>query len=398
MARKRGRKLGDIAAWIALFVLLGVIGVFLSPAARRLFYQVFPPQHYKGAFWELYFTSQCQPELRLAELIRAARREIHLAYYDLDNPEVINALTARKGELEIRVVTETDNSGSWGVSRLRDAGIPVRTDDRKPLMHNKFVVIDDSVVWTGSYNLTERGAQLNYDNAIVIFSPSLASNYEAEFAEMWEGSFGAGSPRNTRCCFMLDSVPVENYFAPEDGVSARIISEINQARNEIIFMVYSFTDKRMAEAMIEKHREGMRVEGIFNWRQEGDENSVYPLLAERGIPVYFSPKDRTLHHKVMVIDSSVVITGSYNFTKSANARNDENILIIRSPELARAYLEEYGRIRARSEPAGKPGDRDRFRDSSGQRKAQDHPEALREVSEPVSGRRSSQRAVIPAQL
>lgn len=351
VAKKRRTRLGSIAAWIALFVLLGVIGVFLSPPAKRVFYRVFPPRHYEGAFWEVYFTSQCQPELRLSELIRSARREIHLACYELDNPEVINALISRKGKLDIRVVTETDNSGSWGVSRLRDAGIPVRTDDRKPLMHNKFVVIDDSVVWTGSYNLTERGAQLNYDNAIVIFSPSLASNYEAEFSEMWEGKFGAGSPRNTQCCFMLDSVQVENYFAPEDGVAARLISEINLARKEIRFMVYSFTDKSIAEAMARKREEGLRVEGVFNRRQEGDESTVYPLLAERGVSVYFSPGERTLHHKVMIIDSSVVITGSYNFTKSANTKNDENILIIRSPQLARAYLEEYERIRARSAPA-----------------------------------------------
>jgi phosphatidylserine/phosphatidylglycerophosphate/cardiolipin synthase-like enzyme len=150
---------------------------------------------------------------------------------------------------------------------------------------------------------------------------------------------------------MLDSVQVENYFAPEDGVAARLISEINLARKEIRFMVYSFTDKSIAEAMARKREEGLRVEGIFNRRQEGDESSVYPLLAERGVSVYFSPGERTLHHKVMIIDSSVVITGSYNFTKSANTKNDENILIIRSPELARAYLEEYERIRARSAPA-----------------------------------------------
>ena len=355
VARKRRRKLGDIPAWIALFLLLAVLGTFLSPGARRIFYQLVPPRHHEGAFWELYFTSQCQPEFRLAELIRGAKRKIHLACYDLDNPEVIDALIARKGELEIMVVTETDNSGSWGVSRLRDAGIPVKTDDRNPLMHDKFVVIDDSVVWTGSYNLTERGSSLNYDNAIVIFAPGLASNYEAEFQEMWEGRFGAGSPRNTQCCFLLDSVPVENYFAPEDGVAGHIISEINQADREIIFMVYSFTDKGMAGAMIARHGDGLRVEGIFNRRQERDENSVYPLLVGAGIPVYFSPKDKTLHHKVMVIDSSVVITGSFNFTKSANTRNDENILIIRSPELARAYLEEYERVKARSTPSDMAG-------------------------------------------
>lgn len=355
VAKKRRRKLGDIPAWIALFVLLAVLGTFLSPAARRLFYQVVPPRHYQGAFWEIYFTSQCQPEFRLAELIRGAKREVHLAYYDLDNPEVIDALLARRGELEIRVVTETDNSNSWGVSRLCDAGIFIKMDDRNPLMHDKFAIIDDSVVWTGSYNLTQRGAQLNYDNAIVVFSPAIAANYEAEFGEMWEGRFGAGSPRNTQCCFLLDSIPVENYFAPEDGVARHIISEIDLARKEIRFMVYSFTDKSMAEAMIEKHGDGLVVEGIFNWRQGGDVNSVYPLLVDAGIPVYFSPKDKTLHHKVMIIDSSVVITGSFNFTKSANTRNDENILIIRSPELARAYLEEYERVKARSTPSDMAG-------------------------------------------
>ncbi len=350
VARKRKRRLGDIPAWIALFLLLAVIAVFISPGAKRFFYQVVPPRHHEGAFWEIYFTSQCQPEFRLSELIRGAKREVHMAYYELDNPEVINALIARGGEIEIMVVTETDNSISWGVSRLRDAGIPIKTDSRNPLMHNKFVVIDDSVVWTGSYNLTERGSSLNYDNAIALFSPALAANYEAEFREMWDGHFGAGSPRNTDCCFIIDGVEIENYFAPEDGVAGHIVSEIGLARKEIRFMVYSFTDKNISGAMIGKRKEGLAVEGIFNGSQLKDENSVWSSLNSEGIPVYFS-KNRTLHHKVMIIDSSVVITGSYNFTKSANTRNDENILIIRSPEIARAYLEEYGRVKEKSGPA-----------------------------------------------
>lgn len=350
MARKRRRRLGEIPAWIALFLLLATIAVLLSPAAKRFFYQVVPPRHQEGAFWEIYFTSQCQPEFRLAELIRGAKREIHMACYDLDNPEVINALVARRGEVEIMIITETDNSGSWGVSRLRDAGIPVKTDNRNPLMHNKFVVIDDSVVWTGSYNLTERGSSLNYDNAIVLFSPAIAANYEAEFSEMQEGRFGAVSPRNTDCCFIVDGVEIENYFAPEDGIAGHIISEISMAEKEIRFMVYSFTDKNISGAMINKHKEGLSVEGILNSSQLKDDNSAWSLLKSEGIPVYFS-KGRTLHHKVIIIDSAVVITGSYNFTKSANTKNDENILIIRSPEIARAYLEEYQRVKAKSGPA-----------------------------------------------
>ncbi len=354
VARKRGKRSSDVLAWIALFLLLAVIGVFVSPAAKRFFYQVVPPRHHEGPFWEVYFTSQCQPEFRLAELIRGARREVHLALYDLNNPEVINALLARKNEIEIRIITETDNSSSWGVSRLRDAGIPLKMDDRNPLMHNKFVVIDDSVVWTGSYNLTERGSFVNYDNAVVIFSPAVAANYEAEFGEMWSGYFGAGSPVNTNCCFVIDGMEIENYFAPEDGATARIISEISLAKKEIRFMVYSFTDRAIAGALMNKKGQGLVVEGIFNRDQMKDENSVCRSLAEGGIPVYFSKK-RTLHHKVMIIDSSVVITGSFNFTKSANTKNDENILIIRNPEIARAYLEEYERVREKSETAEAAG-------------------------------------------
>ncbi|MGB9589462.1 MAG: phospholipase D-like domain-containing protein [Candidatus Hydrothermia bacterium] len=335
---------------IALFILLGALAIIVSPVITRFLHQVVPPKHHEGPFWEIYFTSQCQPEFRLAELIRGAKREVHMAFYDLDHPEVINALLDRKDEIEISVVTETDNSGSWGISRLRDAGIPLKTDNRNPLMHDKFAIIDDSVIWTGSYNLTQRGSSLNYDNAIVIFAPSLASNYEAEFQEMWDGYFGAGSPRNTNCCFIIEGVEIENYFAPEDGVSWHIISEISTAKKEIRFMVYSFTDKSIAELLVEKHGEGLPVEGILNKDQERDENSVWRMLAGAGIAVYF-PKKKTLHHKVIVIDSSVVITGSFNFTKSANTRNDENILIIHSPEFARAYLEEYERVRSRSIPS-----------------------------------------------
>ncbi len=350
--KARSPALAGCFGWSLLLLLMAAVAIFLTSTGKRwLSFFIAQPVSEKGGFWQVYFTSETDPEMALSDLIKQADSTVWMAFYELNNPSVVLALLDVKDKVDVRIVVESDNADSWGIQRLKEANIPIKGDGRKPLMHNKFAVIDGSVVWTGSYNLTPGGSHENYDNALVIYSRALAQNYQKEFLEMWHGQFGGSSPRNTQCCFLVDSTRIENYFAPEDGVASHLLSELSKARKQIVFMAYSFTDKKIAGIITQKHNAGLDVQGIFNWRQKNDKYSVWPQLSQAGIPVYFSPTERTLHHKVMVIDSQTVITGSFNFTKSANKRNDENLLIISSRALALAYLREFARIKSRSHAA-----------------------------------------------
>jgi len=80
---------------------------------------------------------------------------------------------------------------------------------------------------------------------------------------------------------------------------------------------------------------------ILDKSQKTEKYSSADFLAHAGIPVQIDAAHAIAHNKVMVIDGETVITGSFNFTKAAKERNAENLLVIRSKELAAKYLENW---------------------------------------------------------
>lgn len=145
---------------------------------------------------------------------------------------------------------------------------------------------------------------------------------------------------------------VEVLFTPRDDAEAAIVAALAQARRSIRVQAYAFTSRAIARALVGAHRRGVDVavlaDAQMNRRPQG--NRIPELLAA-GIPVAFETGYNAAHSKVMVVDGDsprcAVITGSYNFTWSAQARNAENLLILRGNRaLARLYLDNWQRHRA----------------------------------------------------
>lgn len=109
-------------------------------------------------------------------------------------------------------------------------------------------------------------------------------------------------------------------------------------------MAFSFTSSEISEAMIKKFKAGIDVKGIFEKRGAYTKYSQFIKMKLEGMPVQVDGNRYNMHHKVIVIDNNCVITGSYNFSKNASLRNDENILIIKHPDIARQYIEEFNRL------------------------------------------------------
>ena len=106
-------------------------------------------------------------------------------------------------------------------------------------------------------------------------------------------------------------------------------------------MAYSFTSKNISEAIIRQHKKGVRVFGLFERRGSRSRYSEYIKMKIEGLKVRLDRNRYAMHHKTIIIDKKRLITGSYNFSKSANSKNDENILIIYDKEVASKYLEEF---------------------------------------------------------
>ena len=145
---------------------------------------------------------------------------------------------------------------------------------------------------------------------------------------------------------------VELAFTPWDDAEGAILKALHQARRAVYVQAYLFTSRSLAQALIEVKQRGVKVEVLADQEMLAKgEKSQIPRLVEAGIPVWLETRYAVAHNKIILVDpqeqNAAVITGSYNFTFSAQARNAENLLILRgNPELAHAYFENWQRHRS----------------------------------------------------
>lgn len=292
-------------------------------------------------------------DLRLVDLIDAAQQEVNIAAYQLNLPTVTDALLrAHRRGVRVRLVTDGAYADEEMVQRLRRAGVPVTVrPEGSGIMHNKFVVVDGAWVWTGSWNFTENCTYRNNNNAVLLASRTLATNYNTEFEELFAGKFGPTSPAHTPVpSFVVEvpekevHVPVEVYFAPEDRVASHLIPFLRSARQSVRFLAFSFTSRSIGDVLIDLHRRGVLVQGVVEQRGSEEPYAQYGRLREAGIQVLQDGNPYIMHHKVFIVDDAAVALGSYNFTGNAEENNDENLLILHSPEVAAAYRAEFDRV------------------------------------------------------
>ena len=311
--------------------------------------------------------------------ISQAQHSIDMCAYSFSGTvgaNIASALIAAKNNrgVKIRVIGEHDNIGTapWGT--LKSNGITViddtydLVDAGAGLMHNKFYVIDhrdttsSRVDWvvTGSWNATDPGTNDDAQNMIEIQDRSLAEAYTLEFNEMWGSSgdspnqaasrFGFDKTDITPHRFTIAGFPMELYFSPSDKTTSKINAALNAATSSINICMYTFTRDDLAATLIAKKNAGKKVHVVMD--NNTDSGNEFSTLLNAGVDVLLknlspSPSSALLHHKYAVIDadkpspSNMVLTGSHNWSSSAETQNDENELIIHSQLIANLYLQEF---------------------------------------------------------
>lgn len=352
---------------VVLFLLAGLIGLYLwqtgtlPTLAQRLAPQPALPS--SNAPLQAFFTTPTlaypdnparRPAVPLLEqLLRdigSARSNIDLASFDFDLGELTNALLlAQRRGVTVRLVIDSENlvapEASLQAGRLEQAGISVQFDRREPFMHNKFAVIDGQVTWLGSWNMTANDTWRNNNNMVRVRSPQLAADYRAEFEQMLAGRFGTAKTSATPYRqVQVGAARAEVYFAPEDGVAAYVLQQLQAAKRTISFMAFSFTSASIADALVAQHQAGLRIHGVMEAQNAQGSGAMYHRLYDSGVDVLTDGNCYIMHHKVFIIDEHLVITGSYNFTSSAEVSNDENLVIIDDATLAHVYLDEFARV------------------------------------------------------
>lgn len=317
----------------------------------------------RGSWFELYFTDPDDPvssqgtggvDGPLVQALDAARLSIDVAAYSFSLNSVRDALLrAHERGVTVRVVMESDNMDRSDPRMLIEAGIPVIGDNGEGLMHNKFIIIDRSEVWTGSMNFTDGGAYDDNNNLMRIRSTKVAENYLKEFEEMFvQRRFGenvlAQTPHPT---LMIDNTRLDTYFSPDDGVQAALVPVLEGAQESIYFLAYSFTTNQLGDIVRQKAAAGLTVAGVMEDEQvQSNQGTEYDPFRLVNLDVRRDGLDGLMHHKVFIVDEAIVVLGSYNFSRSAEERNDENALIIYDPLIAEQFLQEFQRIYEQAQP------------------------------------------------
>ena len=379
MSSKRRVTRSNASVTAATLIILIVLGIFYTLTGKNPA-GIFPTSEVPTAssftqvpgataanaganWWEVYFTDpinvkdpanwQNSIEGRLIDKINAAKNSIHIASFEFDLTPVAQALIAAKQRgVDVRWVTDNENGidadaepGRGQFAMLKKAGIEVRADNRTALMHNKFWIFDGEIAWTGSTNITQSGVFQQNNNTIVIHSPEVAAIYEREFEEMWNGQFGPKSPSTAdQQSVNVNGTPIQVYFSPEDKVLDRMIAVVSGAQSNIRFLAFSFTDYPLAKSIIDRAAAGVDAAGIYEKTGSETEGAEMKTFFCAKVPVRQDGNPRFLHDKIIIVDNHIVISGSFNFSSNATDNNDENVIIIDNPDIARLYMQEFARL------------------------------------------------------
>ncbi|WP_346856635.1 phospholipase D-like domain-containing protein [uncultured Draconibacterium sp.] len=303
----------------------------------------------------------------LAAYINQAEESIDLCIYNFDNNTVSTALNAAFDRgVSVRVIT-CGSTSHYSINDL-NSGISVLERPETStggIMHNKFAIFDGNSndankawIWSGSTNLTQTQLFSDANNMIFIQDQSLAKTYEIEFEEMWgstdnqansgNAKFGAAKTNNTPHELMIGGNRVECYFSPSDNTNQKLIDAISTSDFTLDVQTMIITRSDLADAIMAAQDRGTEVNVITDDERDNTE-TVNTILG--GLPsgkyIFDDVASATLHHKMAIIDAKEtssdpqVITGSHNWSNSANDRNDENTLIIHNADITNQYYQQF---------------------------------------------------------
>jgi len=298
-------------------------------------------------------------ENAILDLIENAQSTIDVSVYNTNRVRIVNALTAaHERGVVVRYIADNETA-NLALSNPSPPFSVIR-GNADGLMHNKFLVVDanslnDSWVLSGSTNWTEQNIVSDYNNMIIIQDQALAKAYTIEFEEMWGSDgpqpgifnvkFGPNKTDNTPHNFVINGMPVEQYFSPSDNTTLNISKNIAAADSDLQFALLTFTNNELGTAVANAFNRNVEVRGIID--NINDQGGEFAFLEGIGVDVTDDNTTTSTHHKYCIIDANdnnsnpTVITGSHNWSGGAETRNDENTLIFHDEDVTNIFLQEF---------------------------------------------------------
>lgn len=221
---------------------------------------------------------------------------------------------------------------------------------QKGIMHNKFFIIDNQYVWTGSTNVSSGCMTYNSNVSVAVKSKEIAELYANEFNQMYfQGKFHqAKSPtKDNENILINNKTKISVYFSPKSQVFNRaIIPLIQNAKTSIDVPMFFLTHRGTIQALLDAHNRGVKIRIILDAVGAKRAYSKHDILREAGIPVKVENWGGKMHMKSMIVDNKTIVVASTNWTSTASRTNDENLLVISDDKLAQEFTNEFNRLYA----------------------------------------------------
>ncbi|MBN1199840.1 MAG: T9SS type A sorting domain-containing protein [Bacteroidales bacterium] len=303
----------------------------------------------------------------IIQYINRAKYTIDVAIYNFSIQGISNIANALNQAffrgVAVRVVTD-GSAGNSGIPELTGGIKKIARPAGDGIMHDKFMIIDgkstdplDPIVWTGSCNWTDQNINTDDNNILFIQDMSLAKVYLLEFEEMWgsttvnpdpsKAKFGIDKTDNTPHELIIGGKRVEVWFSPSDGVNSVIINHINQADADIEVFTMLITRDDIGDALYDQAVAGIDERVVIDNSSTSGATVVETLTNILGNRFREFGEPGLLHSKCMIVDQSeassdpLILTGSHNWSSSADQKNDENTLIIHDAGITNLYYQDF---------------------------------------------------------
>lgn len=298
----------------------------------------------------------------------SASSSIDIAIYGISDSTLSNAIIrARDRGVKVRMIINQahlfNNKVDPSLQELIDARIEIRTlkgAGKYGIMHNKVAIFDSRILFCGSFNWTSKANNSNFENAVFSADKIYLDGYRKYFEWMWSYArpYSQG-PMPDYDASMLKFIPADQSpsisfngqkipsyaFSPNGGVRDVILKAINSSKKSIKIAIFSLYDEKIHEALKTARNRGVSVQ-ITSDRVQGSQSDVIKGLYNEGFDLRWSGgfNGGVMHDKFGVFDEKLLISGSFNFSDSAELYNFENIFVTDKSSYVKDFSQEFSLI------------------------------------------------------
>ena len=283
--------------------------------------------------YNVYFRGDCIKDQTLA-FINAARYSLDICVYSITDRDILDALI-NQAMSGVHIQICTDNAYPLTLTNIKIVY------DNQGLMHNKYMIADSHTVWFGSTNLTPTSLEDHENNIIITNDKELIKSFQQNFDQCLSGLF-KGSRKGVGSEHLR--------FSPEEDCFDFILNELSKVKKSVYIAMFAFSDNRIAHYLKVLTSKRVRVSILAD--KDWNLSSIYSDTDEmsRYTSVRLDVSQALLHEKFIIIDEKVLLTGSYNYTASAQTRNDEFVFKTRNSTIVNRFTDHFLSLWEESDP------------------------------------------------